>query len=245
MNTKTAVLENCDKFLSSRNSFAYRVCKSIKDGEFSEVLSSEDLTALLNEGAGKHVKLTNLTASMQPLLKQDIVKVKLIGKGRNRRKYWFPGWLSKKHAESILADTSCLPKKLFSVKLMNAFGKEFKTELRDLKLNFGASGTCTAFLLRKMLEKLIFLAFARNKSSDKLLDGNGEFVSLTKMLSLATQMKVGDRPLLMPKTKSKIEGIKFLGDTSAHNPNTNVEMEEIIPQMPFIIIAFGELSRRS
>jgi len=50
MNTKNSVLENCARFLSDRNRFAYRVCKSIKDGEFSDVLSSEQLTALLDSG---------------------------------------------------------------------------------------------------------------------------------------------------------------------------------------------------
>jgi hypothetical protein len=182
---------------------------------------------------------------MQPLIKEDIVKVKVTGKGRNRRKYWYPGWLSKKHIESRLADANALPQKPFSAKLTKALGKGFKTELQDLKLNYGQSGTCTAFLLRKTLEKLIILAFARNKSSHQLLDNNGDYVGLAKLLALATQLKVGGRPLLIPKTKNKIEGIKFLGDTSAHNPNANVEMEEIIPQRPYIIIAYSELSRRS
>ena len=47
---------------------------------------------------------------------------------------------------------------------------------------------------------------------------------------------------MLPKTVSKLQGIKFLGDTSAHNPLTNVKMETILPQMPFIITAYEELS---
>lgn len=244
MNTKNSVLEKCAKFLSDRNRFAYRVCKSIKDGEFDDVLSSEQLTALLNEGAGKHVKLTNLTSWMQPLLEEDIVKGKVTGKGRNRRKFWFPGWMSKKDAESRIGGAAILPQRLFSDKLVKALGKDFKTELLDLNLNYGTSGTCTAFLLRKILEKLIFLTFAKNGLSDQLKDDKGDFVGLKAMLDLATQNKVRGRPLLMPKTKKEIEGIKFLGDTSAHNPLTNVEMKTIIPQLPYITTAYEELSRK-
>jgi len=48
---------------------------------------------------------------------------------------------------------------------------------------------------------------------------------------------------LSPKTAEKIEGIKFLGDTSAHNPLVNVDMETILPQMPFIITAYKELAK--
>jgi hypothetical protein len=48
----------------------------------------------------------------------------------------------------------------------------------------------------------------------------------------------------MPKTKREIEGIKFLGDTSAHNSLTNVEMRTIVPQMPFIITAYDELTKK-
>lgn len=245
MNTKKLVMQKCEKFLSSPNTFAYRVCKAMKDGDFSDVLSSEGLTSVLNDGAGKRIKATNLTASMQSLLKEDIVKVKVIGKGRNRRKFWFPGWISKSDAESKIGGAAVLPQRLFSDKLVKALGRDFKTELLDLSLNYGRSGTCTAFLLRKILEKLIFLTFAKNGISDQLKDDKGDFVGLKAMLDLATQNKVRGKPLLMPKTKREVEGIKFLGDTSAHNPLTNVEMKTIIPQLPYITTAYEELSRKS
>ena len=56
--------------------------------------------------------------------------------------------------------------------------------------------------------------------------------------------KVGGVPFLMSRTGREIKRIKFLGDTAAHNPLTNVEMNTIIPQMPFIITAFEELAKR-
>jgi hypothetical protein len=95
-----------------------------------------------------------------------------------------------------------------------------------------------------MLEKLIFLAFAKNGLSDKLKADSVDFVGLKTMLNLATANKIGGKPFLMPKTAKEIKGIKFLGDTSAHNPLTNVDMKTIVSQMPFIITAYGELSTK-
>lgn len=99
---RNVVLARCEKF-SKKGSFPYRVCKLLKDGDFSDITSSQELAHSLNEGAGKKIKVNSLTALMEPLLKEDIVKVKIIGKGRNKRKFWFPGWLDKKKIEDNLS----------------------------------------------------------------------------------------------------------------------------------------------
>jgi len=137
-----------------------------------------------------------------------------------------------------------LNEEIFAGKVIKVLGKDFQTEISDLNLNYGKSGTCTAFILRKILEKLIFLTFAKNGLSDKLTDNKGNFVGLKDMINLAASNKVDGKPFLMPKTAKEIEGMKFLGDTSAHNPLTNVSMKTIIPQMPFIITAYEELSKK-
>ena len=130
--------------------------------------------------------------------------------------------------------------------LIVALGKDFDTEIHDLRLNYGSSGTCTAFLLRKILEKLIFLTFAKNGLDSKLEDKtkSGGLVGLNTMLNLATAHKIHGKPFLMPKTAKEIQGIKFLGDTSAHNPLVNVSMKTIVPVMPFIVTAYSELSKK-
>ncbi len=240
---KNTILQKCNKF-SKKGSFAYRVCKLLKDGEFSNVLSSQDLTHRLNETAGKKIKVNNLTASMESLLSNDLIGVKIIGSGKNKRKFWFPGWMDKKKIEFDLTGKTSDPKEIFSENLVKNLGTSFETELRDIALVYGKSGVCTAFLLRKMLEKLVFLTFAKNRISDKLKDRNGDFVGLKTMLDLCTKNKIDGKPFLMPKTAKEIEGIKFLGDASAHNPLTNVDMKTIIPQMPFIITAYEELSTK-
>ena len=130
--------------------------------------------------------------------------------------------------------------------LVTALGKDFVSEIFDLRLNYGTSGTCTAFLLRKILEKLIFLAFAKNGLDSKLEDKSksGGLVGLSTMLNLATAHKINGKPFLMAKTVKEIQGIKFLGDTSAHNPLVNVSMKTIVPVMPFIVTAYSELSKK-
>ena len=130
--------------------------------------------------------------------------------------------------------------------LLATLAKDFDTEIHDLHLNYGNSGTCTAFLLRKILEKLIFLAFAKNGLESKLEDKakSGGLVSLNTMLNLAVAHKIHGKPFLMAKTAKEIEGIKFLGDTSAHNPLVNVSMKTIVPVMPFIVTAYSELSNK-
>jgi hypothetical protein len=133
---------------------------------------------------------------------------------------------------------------LFSEELLKKLGNSFETEINDLRLNFNHSGTCTAFLLRKILEKLIFKTFAKNNLSQKLEDQSGRGIGLEAMVNIARSEKIAGVPFLIPKTGEKIKGIKFLGDVSAHNPLTNVDMETIIPQMPYIITAYKELAEK-
>jgi hypothetical protein len=130
--------------------------------------------------------------------------------------------------------------------LILALAKDFDPEIHDLRLNYGNSGTCTSFLLRKILEKLIFLTFAKNGLAQHLEDKTktGGLVGLSSMLNLAVTTKTHGTPFLMPKTAREIAGIKFLGDTSAHNPLVNVSMKTIIPVMPFIVTAFEELAKK-
>ena len=141
--------------------------------------------------------------------------------------------------------TASVKEELFSPELIEKLGKDFDIEVKDLRLNFGNSGTCTSFLLRKMLEKLIYIAFARNGIETKLEDKNqpGSLKGLQSMIGVAASEKIDGFPFITPKTAREIKGIKFLGDSSAHNPLINVDMETIIPQIPFLIIAYKELAR--
>lgn len=152
----------------------------------------------------------------------------------------------KQRTSPVSRKIESVEEQLFSGELVGKLGNAFKTEIEDLHLNFGRSGTCTAFLLRKMLEKAIFLVFAKQGLEKKLEDktGTGRLLGLDAMVDTAAREKIGGIPVLLPHTAEKIKGIKFLGDTSAHNPLANVDTETILPQMPYIITAYKELAER-
>jgi hypothetical protein len=64
------------------------------------------------------------------------------------------------------------------------------------------------------------------------------------MIEVAAREKVDGVPFLIPKTANEIKGLKFLGDTAAHNPLVGVDITSILPQMPYMITAYEELAKR-
>ena len=64
------------------------------------------------------------------------------------------------------------------------------------------------------------------------------------MIEIAAKEKISGIAFLVPKTAAEIKGLKFLGDTAAHNPLVGVDMASIVPQMPFVITAYKELAKR-
>lgn len=146
---------------------------------------------------------------------------------------------------AISKEVDKIENELFDDVLIKKLGRSFEIEIADLQHNFGKSGNCTAFLLRKILEKLIYITFAKNSFEPKLEDPNisGRLIGLEAMINTAAREKVSGIPFLTPHTAQEIRGVKFLGDASAHNPLTEVDMKTIIPQMPYIITAYKELAR--
>ena len=90
MNTKRQILQKADKYLNKKGTFAYRICKLLKDGDFADVMLSQELAHLLNGGPGKKIKVNTLASQMKALQTEDIIKVIILGKGRNKRNFWFP-----------------------------------------------------------------------------------------------------------------------------------------------------------
>jgi len=128
--------------------------------------------------------------------------------------------------------------------LRKELGEKFITEIEGLEIVYGKHGDCTAFLLRKILEKALFLALVKTRyGEEKLSDNSRKYVGLEKLLDIASSYKVEGVPLLPQKTIEKIKGVKFLGDVAAHDYSINVSMEEIIPQIPYFQIALKQLSK--
>lgn len=153
----------------------------------------------------------------------------------------FAEYIQKKPAVS--KETLTAEIELFDDRLIDKLGISFTNEIEDLHLNFGRNGDCSAFLLRKILEKLIFITFSKNGLGTKIEDKSrpGRLIGLEAMIDVASREKIAGMPFLTAKTAEAVKGVKFLGDTSAHNPLTNVDMKTIIPQMPYIITAYKEL----
>ena len=167
-------------------------------------------------------------------LNASLSRAKFLTKKGKPRKY--------RYVQKVSSQDHYLSSDIFPDELVLILEKDFQNELSDIRHNYGVSGTCTAFLLRKILEKLIFLAFSKQGEGEKLYQADGWLVGLTTMLNLAKSTKVKGKPFLTQKTVEEIQGLKFLGDSAAHNPLANVSMKTIIPVMPFIITAYSELA---
>ena len=199
-----------------------------------KLTTSEEIQQKFYEVTGKKIPIKNIPSFMQIFFaKRTVRKRKIAGKV-----LWFGAWVETSQigvAKTVLSFQE----------LMKVYKKEFKKEFQDLQYVFGNSGTCTAFLLRKILEKAVFLALVRNKVDERDLrePGSGKYFGLEALLNVAAVTKVRGVPILLPRTIKMIQGIKFLGDVAAHNYLINVDMEDIIPQLPFITTALRELAR--
>lgn len=121
-------------------------------------------------------------------------------------------------------------------------GERFQQEIRELNVAFTYDcGTSGAFLLRKILEKMIVLVLNSNAQSSLLKDGDGRERGLESLINVCSQNKINNHFILQHQTVQKLLGIKFLGDAAAHNPIANVDLETINPQLPYWVTAIKEL----
>jgi hypothetical protein len=54
----------------------------------------------------------------------------------------------------------------------------FEADFKDLEHAYGNSGTCTAFMLRKILEKAVYLVFAKNQQAHLIQDSKTKYFLL-------------------------------------------------------------------
>lgn len=202
-----------------------------QEGFFMNWSDQEDVSAHLAE-RGNHFRPNTLRMALvrSPLL-------------ISRKQNDSLEFIQKKPAVS--KEVEKVENELFEDGLIEKLGKAFEIEIADLHHNFRKSGNCTAFLLRKMLEKLIYITFAKNGLGSRLevANGSGRLVGLEAMINTAAREKVNGMPFITTHTAEAIRGIKFLGDASAHNPLTDVDMKTILHQIPCIVMAYKELSR--
>lgn len=136
---------------------------------------------------------------------------------------------------------------LFDKELIEQLGKRFNMELSQAQTSYMYEcGDSLAFLLRKILEKAIYLSFATNGKLDRIKDpNNSHYFGLEKLIDICTTEKGGDgTPFLIPKTAKELRGIKFLGDTSAHDFLYNVKVSDIKTELPIFKVSLGQLAKK-
>jgi len=145
-------------------------------------------------------------------------------------------------------DQTLIQDTLFSKDLISSLGKKFEKEIKQLNTcYFNECGDATAFLLRKILEKAIYLAFAKNGKLDKLKNpiDSSKYLGLEKMIHVAsTEKAIDGTPFILPKTASELSGIKFLGDTAAHDFLYNVDIKDINHELSIVRVAIGQIAKK-
>jgi len=219
----------------------------VVDGFFDRPVSSEEVVRRIREKCGETWKTNHVQTYMKKFMSTDIIHaVKPHGQNHN---FWVLASVAREQALRELRKTRKVREiegELFSVDLTRKLNGKFHHELEELHDNFGRNGNCTAFLLRKMLEKLILIVFGKNDRQHLLEDKGrpGGWKGLKDMIEIATREKMHGIPFLTAKTANEIKGIKFLGDVAAHNPLVGVDNKTILPQMPYVITAYEELAER-
>ena len=216
----------------------------IEEQILSGPINSKGISDKLNERFGITVPVVAINKYMKTFQQGGICVGINVKNGKAKKKVWLGSWVKTKKVFSSLQSMDTIP---ISVNTVKALGKKFTIEMNALHLVYGRDGDCTAFILRKILEKSIFLAFAKNGILNKLEDPakKPKYYGLDKMIEVASTERGRDnKPYITPSVAAKLGGVKFLGDSAAHNFLTNVEIDEIPHQMPYISTALSELTKK-
>jgi hypothetical protein len=228
-----------------KGSYDATIQKMILDGFFDSPVTSQEIARRVSEKSGSRLRTNHVQSYLRIFLHQDIltgVKAKGV-----RGNFWVLASVSRNEALSLIGKSRKvreIEEELFSADLTKKLESICDQEMKELRDVFGRHGNCTAFLLRKILEKMIIVVFAKN-GKELLVEDRarpGGWKGLKEMVEIAAKEKHNGIPFLTGKTANEIKGLKFLGDSAAHNPKVGVQMNEIVPQMPFMIIAYAELA---
>lgn len=131
--------------------------------------------------------------------------------------------------------------KILSEITSKKLGDRFQQDIKELNVAFTYDcGNSAAFLLRKILEKAIFYVFSTNGKSS-LLKTTSKTLGLEAMINLCSTEKINGVHILLPKTSKELLGLKFLGDSAAHDYLANIEVSDINHQISYWIMAIKQL----
>lgn len=215
----------------------------ICDGFMDVPVSSADVVHRVREKFGRKWDTTRVQTYMR-----KFAGIAHAVKPRGSRvNYWVLASVDRADALQLIGKSNRVidvEHSLFAAGLESKLQRNFSKELHELRGTFGRYGNSSAFLLRKILEKLLIICFRKVGKGLLIEDASkpGRLIGLESMIELAMRERVNAAPMLSGKTGSQIKGAKFLGDTAAHNPMVDVDTEDILPQMPYVVMAYKELA---
>ena len=166
--------------------------KLILEGEFDDPIPSATVVHRIKEKIGKRWRTSHVQTYMAKFMRAGIVQaVKPAGSTVN---YWVLTHVSRDEALRQINKGKRVreveeEEELFSENLVAKLNKDFSNELDELRDNFGKNGLSTAFLLRKILEKLIIIVLGKNGRQHLLRDKHhaDRWLGLTEIVDVAVQ----------------------------------------------------------
>ena len=143
------------------------------------------------------------------------------------------------------APTAITKKELEFEEIKGVLGDAFKREMEELEYVSINCPNCTAFLLRKILEKLLFITISKSdnqKNIENYKQKENRLPNLTELLNISKSAKINNVHIITPKNVEKLDGSKFLGDVSAHDYLTSVGFEDIKQEISIWRISIKELA---
>lgn len=218
----------------------------IVEGFFDLPVASSGVVRRVREKFGRKLRTSYVQTYMRKFMEAGVIQAVTFEDSKGN--YYVLASVTRQEALANIGKQKRVlevERHLFSEELTKKLQKCFAVEVDELRDNFGRHGNATAFLLRKILEKLLIIVFGKLGKDGQIVDPGrpGGWKGLQDIIGIAAKEKVAGLPVLSPRTANAVKGIKFLGDSAAHNPLVSVHMNTILPQMPFIITAYEELAR--
>src|SRR5260370_12389517 len=165
----------------------------ILDGFFDLPVSSSDVVLRVREKFGKRWQSSWVQVYLRRFMEAGVIHA--IKPRGDRGHFWTTCDLTRDDALRQIGKSRKvreIEEHLFSSQLMSRLERDFSRELAELHDNFGKNGNCTAFLLRKILEKLLIIVFTKNGRVHLLEDRNrpGGWLGLQEIIATAARDKL-------------------------------------------------------
>jgi len=171
-------------------------------------------------------KPSELSKKMWNEYKIDAGNIIMTLKSKKYLKNFPRGWKQIKPFQ-----TKTISKTEDMVEIERLLGNKFEKEISELKIALIHQPNCGAFLMRKIMEKLLFIIIT--KSNYKIYidnfkrDNEGELPSMKNLLNWAQTAEINNIHIATPRNLKNFQGSKFLGDTAAHNYLISVGAEDL------------------